>query len=405
MIYLDHAATTPLEEPVFAAMFPYLRYNFGNPGSLHTYGRAAKQAVDAAREYVAAFFHTTPEHIIFTSGGSEASSLAFAQIGGIRSPGSPGSPRAVITSLAEHDSVIRAAIAARADKRYDLISFIAPGSDGAVTLGGFLDAVERIGHDPVFVSLMYVNNEIGSVSDIPAIAAYCHEHGITLHVDCVQAAGFLDLDSSAIPFDYASVSAHKIGGPKGIGCLYRRDTGPLTPIVYGGGQEFGVRGGTENVPAIVGFGTACRCAFENLSERANTASKRMLGFYETLVRMMDGYQIGDILHVNGAPPDKSPGKILSLRFDGLDAESLLLMLDANGVCCSAGSACHAHEHKPSRVLTALGYPDDQVMSSVRFSFSHTNTEQEVVEAAQTTARCAWMLSGHSGLFANQSPCA
>lgn len=388
MIYLDNAATTPIDPRVIDAMLPYLRFEYGNPGSIHTMGCHARAAIDKARQQVAEFFSADPSQIIFTSGGTESNNFALRCM---RSVGTfeYDARDYAITSEMEHDSVFN--VMSRREVVHH-IQLAKPDSTGRITYDSFRDAVNRRGCDPSFVSLMYMNNETGAVSDIDAISEWCLEHGIPIHVDCVQAAGFLDLNARRIPFDFASVSSHKIHGPKGVGCLFVREPSRISPLIIGGDeQEYGLRGGTENVAGIVGFGEACRIAKEALSYRASYCAGLAKGFMGIVKAVLEARGAGSLvesIQING-PSD--PNKILNLRVPGIDAETLVLMLDCHGVCISAGSACHAHENHPSRALVATGLKANEARESVRISFGSQNTPAEINEAAEHFAHCIWML--------------
>lgn len=383
MIYLDSAATTRVSREVLDAMMPYLTEEYGNAGTLYALGRSAAAAVGKAREQMGCLFGCEPDHVIFTSGGSESNNTVFK---GLRQKLLKNGKRHLVVSAVEHDSVLKSAESLAKDGFY--ITYVEPGRDGIIQP----DAVEKaIQEDTGLVSVMYVNNETGAVNDIRSIGQICRVHSVLFHADCVQAAGQYPLDVDGNCVDFASVSSHKIYGPKGVGALFIRSL-DILPLVCGGSeQEFGLRGGTENVPGIVGFGKACEAAEENI--RGNTIEVSVLKqkFYTRLIDELDGCGLGrEYVHVNGRPVIES-GKVLSLRFDGVDAETLLLMLDTKGVCVSAGSACSSHEAKPSHVLTAMGLSRDEARSAIRFSFSKYNTTEEIESAAQITASCIFAL--------------
>lgn len=383
MIYLDSAATTRVSQEVLDAMMPYLTEEYGNAGTLYSLGRNAAVAVRKAREQAASLFGCEPDHVIFTSGGSESNNTVFK---GLRQKLLKSGKRHLVVSAVEHDSVLKAAESLTKDGFY--ITYVEPGNDGIVQP----DAVEKaIQEDTGLVSVMYVNNETGAVNDIRAIGQICRVHSVLFHTDCVQAAGQYPLDVGDNCIDFASVSSHKIHGPKGVGALFVRSL-DIFPLVCGGSeQEFGLRGGTENVPGIVGFGRACETATGRLRETTIEVSVLKQKFYTQLIEALGEYGIGrECVHVNGRPVIES-GKVLSLRFDGVDAETLLLMLDTKGVCVAAGSACSSHEAKPSHVLTAMGLSRDEARSSIRFSFSKYNTTEEIESAAQITASCIFAL--------------
>lgn len=377
MIYLDNAATTKIDDRVLCAMTPYLKEQYGNPGALYSLGRESKRAVDKAREQVAELINCDPEQIVFTSGGSEANNLA---IKGFLEDGD-----GVVISRTEHDSVWNAA-----DGFRYAFGAATPFVNGTVGIGAIDSLLNEYSQ---LVSVMYVNNETGAINPVKRIAERCHEHKLYFHTDCVQALGAVPVDVRDIGCDFASFSSHKIHGPKGVGALFVKNRDLLTPLVFGGKeQEFGLRGGTENVAGIVGFGEACRITRENLSSNIEYVTKLRDTFLEELTACIKQLGIPDeTMHINGNIRMCSP-KVLSLRFEGVDAQSLVLMMDANGVCISAGSACHSHENRPSRTLLAMMLSPDQARSSVRVSFSVDNTVDEVKDAARILANCVLTLA-------------
>lgn len=380
MIYLDHAATTPLDPRVLDAMMPYLTYEFGNPGSLHNYGRAAKHAVDEARSKVARFFNCATEQVVFTSGGTEGNNMVFAGLEGeLRRRGRTG----VVVSAVEHDSVRRASNILCMKDGFDLC-VVHPGRDGYYNSEEFKSIAET--PKTGLLSCMYVNNETGLVNDIIDIGILCRKNGVLFHTDAVQAAGILPLDTEEIQADMMTIASHKIGGPKGVGAVFFREPKMLSPLIVGGAeQEFGLRGGTENVAGIVGFGEACCLAEKELTKNfryLQTQHSQLIFMLRRLAR-----ENGIELRINGDVSNISP-KTLNICIPGVDAETLLLMLDANDVFVSAGSACRAHENTPSHALTAIGVSPDDARCSIRISLSHLNRPEEIDEAAQTIVACA-----------------
>ena len=359
-------------------MMPFLTESYGNPGSLHQKGREAESAVEHAREQVAEFMGAqSPEQIVFTSGGTEGNNLVFSGMRhALRADGRPFD----LVSNIEHDSVLRAA------EKNCLVGFcgkIQADHSGIVTedavkteMGEYLPS--RIG----LVSVMSANNELGTINPVSGICDAVHDSGALFHTDAVQAAGLYPLKVFENGYDFVTVSSHKIHGPKGMGALYVRNPEPLRPLIVGGShQEFGLRGGTENVAGIVGFGKACELANQSYEVRAQ--HRRLLTF--TLIRDL-GLALGaEQYAINGKP--QTGAKTISLRFDGIDAQTLLLMLDSRGVCVSAGSACTAHEDTPSHVLTAIGLSPEQARSTIRISFSDDTTMEEVAQGAAVIAEC------------------
>ena len=384
--YLDHAATTPLDEAVLDAMLPYLREHHGNASSLHAPGRQARGAVEEARARVAAVLGCAPGEVVFTSGGTEADNAALRGVltgAALRDTGRPG----LVTSAAEHEAILRTA-EALAEEGHP-VAFLPPGPHGAVNL----EAVEEVLDERTgLVSLMLVNNEVGTITPVAEIAALARRAGALVHTDAVQAAGLLPLDVDALGVDLLSLSAHKVGGPKGVGALYRRAGTPFTPLVAGGAQERRQRGGTENVAGIVGFAEALTRAE---AERGATAVRlatlqgRLAGALRE--RFGEGVVFNTPLEGFHEAPAPAAPHILSLSFlpeaDGraLDGEMLLLGLDVAGVYVSSGSACTSGALEPSHVLRALGRDRATAAATVRFSFGRATTEAEVAYAAEQLA--------------------
>ena len=372
MIYLDNASTTEMDDAVLVSMIPYLTWNFGNAGSLHSMGRRAHDAIQHAREQVAKFINASPEQIIFTSGGTEANNMVC------NNAISEACYAYIIVSEYEHDSILGWG---------DYL--INVSKDGIVNsdalLGNIVKAVSEYPFTPL-VSIMHTNNELGTVNPIPQIGELCRKYNVPFHTDCVQAAGFSELDVEKFKCDFLTLSSHKIHGPKGVGALYVRNPDDFSPLIHGGkSQEFGLRGGTENVAGIVGFGTACELSGEHLEENRHKIMSNYKTFTDALECYLDVRGILDRLHYN--TPKNIPAKVLNIRFDGIRAESLLMMLDAEGVCVSAGSACNASNGEPSHVLKAIGLTDDEARSSIRVSFSKDNTFDDCDIAASVIAKC------------------
>ena len=376
MIYLDNASTTRIDPEVLNAMMPYLTDQYGNPGTIYDLGRQAAEAVQNARVQVADFIGAQPEQIIFTSGGSEANNLALI---GLENYLLYFKKHHIVTTDIEHDSLLRAADSLSSDG-ID-VTYVKPRKEGHVSQMYIAGAIRK---DTGLVSVMYANNETGVFNPVKEIGDYCQRTNILFHTDCVQAAGCFDIDVEEIGCDFLSLSSHKIHGPKGVGALYVRDRSLLSPIIHGGeAQEFGLRGGTENVAGIVGFGKACELISES---HMNYVEDLRCKFYAELANILSDTNPALRLHLNGNALSNG-GKVLNLRVDGVDGEALLLMLNARGVCVSAGSACRSHESEPSRVLTSMGISGEDARNSIRFSFSRMNTEEEVKKAAEIVANC------------------
>ena len=386
MIYLDNAATTPIDPRVKEAMMPFLTEQFGNPGSLYKLGRDAKAAVEKAREQVAKFMGAKPEQIIFTSGATEANNMVFE----ITRPHlvSIGKTH-ILTSQIEHKSVLRSV-----RRLIDECGFEATFAGLSRTFSRYPDSLGQSMCDKTgLVSVMYANNEIGHTFDVRHIGLVCSRRGILFHTDCVQAAEYRPLNMEKIGCDFATISAHKLHGPKGIGALFVKDPEMWWshPMILGGeSQEFGMRGGTENVAAIVGFGKACEII---MNERSLAGQDKLEHMKSSFL-----YEFGNKLdnagvqwYLNGCSHIAT--KTLNLRVDGIDAESLILLADSAGVCISAGSACNSREHTPSHVLTSIGLNAEQAKSSFRVSFSRTNTQEEACDAGKIIGECVLTLQG------------
>ena len=377
MPYLDHAATTPLRDEARQAMLPWLGAA-GNASSAHRAGRQARVAVERAREQVAGVLAAEPGEVVFTSGGTESDNLALRGVltGAARRHTGRGG---LVTGATEHHAVLHTAEALAADGHP--VAVLDPGADGRISP----DAVARAVTDETgLVSLMLVNNETGAVHDLPAVADVARQRGAVTHTDAVQAAGLLPLDVDALAVDLLSLSAHKVGGPQGVGALFVRSGTPFGSTQTGGAQERGRRGGTENVAGVVGFATALALAER---ERAETAG--------ALAALRDGLRrrltaaLGDRLVVN--TPDHAAPHILNVSVrpgpaGPLDGEMLLAALDLDGVMVSAGSACTSGALEPSHVLQALGLDRETAGATVRFSLGRTTTRPDAVTAADALAR-------------------
>lgn len=379
MIYLDSAATTPIAKDVLDAMMPWLRDNYCNAGSVYRKGREAKKAIENARAQVAKMFNANPENIIFTSGGSESNSFAF-QAAAERLEGT--NRKHILVSSIEHDSVLRAAEALT--KRGFHVDYLPVSECGSVLYDTVKNAITP---ETGLISIMLMNNETGVINHLDFIAKLCQERGILLHSDCVQAAGVWQINVEDIPLDFASISAHKFHGPKGVGCVYIKDPEECASMIHGGhNQEFGIRGGTENVAGIVGMGVAAEAITSNLDYIQETIWKRRYLFWSTISE-----RLGDTVHINGQWPALS--KVLNIRIDGVDADTLVLAMDEAGVCISAGSACRSEELEPSHVLIAMGLTPDEARNSVRISFSGTDREEDVRNGAYILVDIVNMLRG------------
>lgn len=377
MIYLDNAATTRIDDEVLDEMLPYLKDRYGNPGAIYGYGLDAAKAISVARERVSKVFSCEPDNIIFTSGGSEGNNTV---INGIRPFLSLTDRKIIVSSAVEHDSILNALKWLQSIEGFavdilgvnskctidthELESRLTYHSEPAGKLGSTLCNVG-------LVSIMYVNNETGAVNPIEEIGRICNERNVLFHTDCVQAAGMFDLDVFKLRCDFATISSHKIHGPKGVGALYvNKHRNKLVPIISGGReQEFGYRGGTENVAGIVGFGKACEIMLRNMDDNKQRINK--LSNYIT-------YLIQDYIP-NARVNCFNCGKIINVTVPGVDTQSLIVAL-SDDVAISAGSACAAHDNTPSHVLKAIGLSDEDAFSTFRISISKDTDEESAVNA-------------------------
>lgn len=359
MIYMDNAASSPLRPEVLEAMLPYMR-SVGNPSSIHRDGRSARRGVEGARRHVAALLNADPSEILFTSGGTEANNTALRVAPGGR----------LVTTSIEHESVLEPC---RAQARP--VTYLKP--DGAGTISPeTLD--ESLSEPAAMVSIMTANNEVGTIQDVRALAGVCRRHGAIFHTDMVQAAGKIPVDVRSWGVDMASVSAHKIGGPMGVGALYVRAGTELEPLVLGGGQESGMRSGTENVAGIVGFGEACRLARAEMPRNVPYVSSLRDELVSRLLEISHSV-------LNGHPTSRLPGNA-HLAFLGVSGEDLIIKLDENGIAASTGSACSVHTQKESHVLRAMGLPAETISSSLRLTLGPQNTAKEVGRVAEAMPR-------------------
>jgi cysteine desulfurase len=364
-IYFDHSATTPLDPRVLDAMGPYLGGAYGNPSSLHEEGRIARAAVEHARAQVAALIGAEPDEIIITASGSEADNLAL--IGAVRASGKPGH---VVTSAIEHAAILETCkfLASGGTK----ITYLPVDADGLVRHENLLRALQS---NVTLVSIMTANNVVGTLQPIEELAQLTKLHGVLFHTDAVQAGGKIPLDVNRLQVDLLSLSAHKLHGPKGVGALYVRKGVNVSPIVFGGGQERGLRSATENVAGIVGFGAAAEIARKELKEEADRlAELRELLTTELLRNFPNAYLFGH-------PVQRLPGHI-SFAFSGQEREvgKLLTELDQAGFAVSSGSACSAHHSgEPSGILLAMGYDKQSARGLVRVSLGRFNTRQQVLQ--------------------------
>ena len=381
-VYADNAATTKMSKLAIEAMLPYLENNYGNPSSLHTMGQEAKEALDAARATVAQCLGCEPREIIFTSGGSEADNQAIISAARY---GARKGKKHIISTAFEHHAVLHT-LEKLKKEGYD-ITLLDVRNNHNVTAQQVKDAIRE---DTCLVTVMYANNEIGSVLPISEIGAVCKEAGVPFHTDAVQAVGHIAIDVKAQNIDMLSLSAHKFHGPKGVGALYVRKGFPLINVIEGGAQERGKRAGTENIAGICSMAAAMKDACDHLDE--NMARVRAMRD-----RLIDGLKQIPHCALNGDPVNRLPGNV-SFCFEGIEGESLLLLLDAYGVCASSGSACTSGSLDPSHVLLAIGRVHDVAHGSLRLSLCEYNTEEEVDHILQTVPQVVSYLRNMSPVW-------
>ncbi len=366
-IYLDYNATTPLKPAVYEAMVPYLKASYGNPSSIHWAGREAKEGVMISREKVASLFHVDPQEVIFVSGGTEANNLALKGVYfKFQKKG-----RHIISTKVEHKSILECL---HYLKTYGAeVTYLSVNARGEINLDELKNAIRK---DTILVSVQAANNETGAIMPIKKIAALLKERQIVFHTDAVQLAGKMPFYFDEIPADLVSLSSHKIYGPKGAGALIIRGGMKLDALIHGGNQERKRRGGTENVPAIVGFGAACQQIEEENFFDMKRIEKLRNALEEGIVSCISG------AYVNGLGAARVPNT-LNVSFDGLDGEGLLLNLDLQGIAASSGSACSSGLLDPSHVLLAMGVSEELALSSVRFSLGYQTKEEDI----ETVIRC------------------
>ncbi len=364
-IYLDNNATTPLDSAVIEEMLPFLTTFYGNPSSGYAFGAQARKAVGLARERLAALLGCEPSEIVFTSGGTESnnavihSALEFAPLG-----------KHVIASAVEHSAVLRPC--QDVEKRCCSVTFLGVNRDGNVDLAEFEAAIRP---ETALVSMMWANNETGVLFPVEKIAEICRRKGVLFHTDAVQALGKIPIRLRDTAVDFLSLSAHKFHGPKGVGALYVNRRTRLSPLIAGGGQENARRGGTENVAGIVGLGKAAELAAKYLAEGNCSVRSMRDRFEKAILESVSGAS------VNGAGAPRIPNTS-SLSFEGIESSAVLLLLDRQGICCSAGSACRTGSQEASHVLRAMNPNGDGARRSLRFSFSRFNTEAEIDRAVE-----------------------
>ena len=361
LIYMDNAATTPVHPEVYEAMKPYFSEVYSNPSAVYTFAGKAGRAVDEARRTIASVINAKPEEVYFTAGGSESDNWAI--IGAAE--GNCNKGKHIITTRIEHHAVLNTC--KYLEKHGFEVTYLDVDKYGRVSPE---DVENAIRPDTILISVMTANNEIGSIQPIEEIGGIAKDHGILFHTDAVQAMGHIQIDVEKMNIDMLSARAHKLNGPKGVGLMYIRKGIAIPSFIHGGVQERGRRAGTLNVPGIVGFATAARMAEESMTERSQYVTGLRDYFIDRVLNEIDGSRL------NGDRIDRLPNNV-NLSFLGINGETLLIILDQNGICASSGSACSSGSLDPSHVLTAIGLSRQEAGSSLRFTLSEKNTRDEI----------------------------
>ncbi|MDQ6659737.1 MAG: cysteine desulfurase [Chloroflexota bacterium] len=370
-IYLDYNATTPVDPGASFVMFRYLASHFGNPSSAHAYGHTTHEAVEGAREYVAELLGATPHEIIFTGGGSESDNLA---IRGAVLPQLAAGKNHIITQVTEHPAVLKTCNAL--ERLHGCrVTYLPIDSTGQVDPAAVEAAIENT---TALITIMYANNETGTIQPIPEIAAIARKHDVLMHSDAAQAVGKIPTLIGELGVDLLTLAGHKVYAPKGIGALYVREGVQLEPIIYGGGQEFGLRAGTENVVYIVGLGLACHLAQEQLAE----SHIRIQQLRDSLHQQLEQY-LPNVVHLNGHRTERLPNT-LNISVDRVKGDEVLAATPE--IASSTGSACHEGSTEPSSVLLAMGLSRERALGALRLTLGRWTTEEEIEQAARLLAK-------------------
>ena len=360
-IYMDHAATTPMRHEVVEAMLPFLRERFGNPSTLYSYGQEAKKAIDGAREKVAQVMNANSSEIVFTSGGTESDNFAISGVAWANQKRG----NHIITSSIEHHAVLN--ICKFLERRGFEVTYLPVDNHGLVSPDDVKKAVRK---DTILISIMHANNEIGTIEPVEEIGKIAKEEGIYFHTDSVQTFGHIPIDVNMLNVDLLSASAHKLYGPKGVGCLYIRKGVKIVPFLSGGAQENKRRASTENVAGIVGFGKAAELAIKEMEEEGN----RLIPLRDRLIKEI--LEKISFTRLNGHPTKRLPGNV-NVCIEFVEGESMILQLDINGICASSGSACTSSIIEPSHVLLAVGISPAVAQGSLRFTLGRDNTNEDI----------------------------
>ena len=373
MIYLDNAASTAVHPEVVKEMLPYFDVQYGNPSSIHQFGRKAKNAIQKARKQVAALIGAEPDEILFTSGGTESNNTilyGFPTLRDVSHVSFSFDKNHIITSSIEHEAILEPC--KKLEEKGVKITYLPVDEHGIIDSN---DVTNSIAENTVLVSIMFANNEVGTIQPIKEISEICKKYQIPLHTDAVQAVGKVPINVKELGVDALSISSHKINGPKGIGALFIKKGLKIVPYITGGGQENGLRSGTENVASIVGFGKACEIAKERFNEN--------ISHFQTLHSSMLSRIVKEIPHVKlNGHPEKRIFNNIHFTFLGVNGEDLIIKLDEHGIAASTGSACSVHTQKASHVLKAMDFNHEQITGSLRMSFGYMNTLDEVEQTVE-----------------------
>ena len=365
MIYLDNAASTQIHEDVLDSMLPYLKEQYGNPSSIHRYGRLARKAIEKARKQIALLINADPSEILITSGGTESNNTVLNGIA------MKNTSSKIITSLIEHDAILEPC--KKLTHKGMIVDYLPVNHFGKIDP---LELKNHLSDDTCLVSIMFGNNEVGTVQQISEIAKICNKQKIPFHTDAVQAVGKIPIDVKKLGIDLLSISSHKLHGPKGIGALYIKNGTDIDPMILGGGQEFGLRSGTENVANIVGFGKACEIAKNNLDENISYVKKLRDILVEKVL-----HEIPEVT-LNGDPQSRLPNNA-HFTFLGVNGEDLIIKLDEYGIAASTGSACSVNTQRASHVLQAMGFSHEQITGSLRLTMGIFNNEKEIEQTVDS----------------------
>jgi cysteine desulfurase len=379
LIYLDNAASTPVHEQVLHEMIPFLQDQFGNPSSIHRYGRFAQRAIQNARKQIAHLINSEPNEILLTSGGTESNNTALFGLA------HAAKGNHIITSSIEHEAILEPC--KKLEKEGFEITYIPVDNSGLVNSK---DIEKSITPETCLVSIMFANNEVGTIQPIQEISKICHDKQIVFHTDAVQAVGKVKIDVKELGIDMLSISSHKINGPKGVGSLYIKKGIKIIPFIFGGGQENGMRSGTENVASIVGFGKACQLAQENMKQNILHLQNIRNNLIAKVMKEIP------LVTLNGHS-DQRIANNAHFTFLGVNGEDLIIKLDENGIAASTGSACSVRVQKESHVLKAMGFSHDQIAGSLRLTVGISNTDSEIEKTVEILKKVVKELRAFSPL--------